>query len=701
MTEINFDKIADWHLFYCNKFIDVKHDSIAQDKESIHRYRNGPDLRVMYLEYQSDRDVLEINLCHYSARKKDNDNPWNKHTFLITSKKEIYYYDDKEKQLVLFGTRTSIADDVPDIFYPNSYNNAVGLLRLIMNWGTMEYKSNIPEIAAFLKDKNVLNNGAILNPESTWSLEKWFSSASLKKSKAADKMSEITSIELPSVDTKSIPPRKFEDFGELGNFCFYQKVNSDLGVLRFFVRNVKHISHGCHFCENTEAEESFRCYFAYKKKMLKCCVFYSKENRWIIKSLSTIDTWGSSSCCFVANPDEMAEMPKIGYISKILSAPKIYSPLAIINLLRYPELEQLWKMGYSDCAFIIAKEKKCQSNLKTRLFPYTYNGKGKNLLEKSGIPKKYFNAYIKCYATYTKDYGDYYHPLNDYSLISYVSLYNIFEDTLPVEDFEDMLYVISKFVHRVGARLSDCLDYIVNGNYHDRRPYWRWGGYDFSIDVLSPECQAPLKKFLKICLKYFRKEPDSLDQIADALSMYMENVAYTDTFEADWMFTSLSDITRLHDNLVDFTAHKKMCARENEEKVRRAIDKKRAYLNYEDEQYVIRLPKDSAEIYKEGTVQHICIGSMANSHANGYTTLMFIRKKSDPEKPFYALEVSRNYICQIHGFGNCWLGNNPEVIPSVLKFAEQNHLTVDNKILTSTSKSFVDNGVYIDMPAVS
>ena len=57
-------------------------------------------------------------------------------------------------------------------------------------------------------------------------------------------------------------------------------------------------------------------------------------------------------------------------------------------------------------------------------------------------------------------------------------------------------------------------------------------------------------------------------------------------------------------------------------------------------------------------------------------------------------------IVQIHGFGNRWLGNNQEAIPTVVRWLRKNDIKCDNSILTCTAIGYgrVDN--YIEMPIV-
>jgi hypothetical protein len=112
------------------------------------------------------------------------------------------------------------------------------------------------------------------------------------------------------------------------------------------------------------------------------------------------------------------------------------------------------------------------------------------------------------------------------------------------------------------------------------------------------------------------------------------------------------------------------------------------------------LPKDSNEIVAEGNKQRICIGGYTGRHASGDTNLFFLRKKSDADTPFYAIEMNNNSIVQIHGFGNKWLGNDPEAIPTVVRWLRKHNIACDQKILTCKSIGYSRSAEYVDMPVV-
>lgn len=55
---------------------------------------------------------------------------------------------------------------------------------------------------------------------------------------------------------------------------------------------------------------------------------------------------------------------------------------------------------------------------------------------------------------------------------------------------------------------------------------------------------------------------------------------------------------------------------------------------------LIRQPNSIGEIIEEGAALEHCVSGYANRHARGTLTIMFLREKSNPDKPFCTVEVS-------------------------------------------------------------
>lgn len=83
--------------------------------------------------------------------------------------------------------------------------------------------------------------------------------------------------------------------------------------------------------------------------------------------------------------------------------------------------------------------------------------------------------------------------------------------------------------------------------------------------------------------------------------------------------------------------------------------------DFESGALLIRPARSRAELIDEGSALHHCVATYAKKHLSGQTVIFFIRKKSEPDKPFYTLEYNpkTESIVQCRGLHNC--GKTPEV----------------------------------------
>lgn len=68
---------------------------------------------------------------------------------------------------------------------------------------------------------------------------------------------------------------------------------------------------------------------------------------------------------------------------------------------------------------------------------------------------------------------------------------------------------------------------------------------------------------------------------------------------------------------------------------------------------MIRPAATQGELIKEGKYLHHCVGGYAKSHAEGKTSIYFIRRIEAPDVPFYTLEYRGGKVAQNRGDHNC------------------------------------------------
>lgn len=90
---------------------------------------------------------------------------------------------------------------------------------------------------------------------------------------------------------------------------------------------------------------------------------------------------------------------------------------------------------------------------------------------------------------------------------------------------------------------------------------------------------------------------------------------------------------------------------------------------FEYGELMIVVPKAASEIITEGKVLQHCVGGYASGHIQGKTTILFLRHISEPDKPYYTIEVNEKekHIVQCHGFMNEWKSKKAEEVKAFEK----------------------------------
>lgn len=96
--------------------------------------------------------------------------------------------------------------------------------------------------------------------------------------------------------------------------------------------------------------------------------------------------------------------------------------------------------------------------------------------------------------------------------------------------------------------------------------------------------------------------------------------------------------------------------------------------SYQDDKYILRPAKSNVELVNEGQVQHICVGYgyYAAKMIKNESYILFLRKKSAPDKPYYTVEITPEYeIRQRHGKYNKEAEERIEVDAFLNQFVEE------------------------------
>lgn len=126
-----------------------------------------------------------------------------------------------------------------------------------------------------------------------------------------------------------------------------------------------------------------------------------------------------------------------------------------------------------------------------------------------------------------------------------------------------------------------------------------------------------------------------------------------------------SDLHKAHQRTIQQIKYK-----EDEELNRRIRERKkmREKYTFKSDGFFIRAAHDSKELIGEGKALSHCVGSYAERYASGKCDILVIRRVSEPDKPYFTMEIQDRKIMQCRGNRNC--GMTDDVQQFVDKFKE-------------------------------
>ncbi len=101
------------------------------------------------------------------------------------------------------------------------------------------------------------------------------------------------------------------------------------------------------------------------------------------------------------------------------------------------------------------------------------------------------------------------------------------------------------------------------------------------------------------------------------------------------------------------------------------------------------MPSCVFDIYREAISQHNCAADYISDHADGETTLLFLRKKEKPNIPFVTMEIGfDDDIVQV--YGTCNTIPATHVYEFIVEYAQARNLSYDMEELIISNISKID-----------
>lgn len=119
------------------------------------------------------------------------------------------------------------------------------------------------------------------------------------------------------------------------------------------------------------------------------------------------------------------------------------------------------------------------------------------------------------------------------------------------------------------------------------------------------------------------------------------------------------DLQQAHQNII---AQLKIKADEELDKQMAKLKEERKRYNFAAGGFIAKVAENSTELIVEGKVLHHCVGTYADKHAKGKSTIILIRRLEEPEVPFYTMELvgPEKRIIQVRGNHNCGMTQEVE-----------------------------------------
>lgn len=613
---------------------------------------SGSKPRFGYAKYHEKLELLEFAEVTIDTTRKEEVKEWR----YVGEK----YFLKKDKTVLDENGKVKTED-----FFLSQYHRTRDFKNFLGNFYRIAYYRSTEEFKKLLgSDTYTISSGRTVNVSSPWHIQEWYKTSQKvrsagKQQKLTNKLVEMQVKDIEEVSNKyPIPPADGYSWRNSGIIVF-ERLEDGWSVLRVL--------------------EKYSDKLAEKERMY---LHDDGTNRIVAP---TKDGWiparqmHSFGNYTLANKSEaMENCKRLKYIIPHIEKEEQRNIRNyLITILRFPEVEQMISLGYKEAAKYIMGADTPKAQMKY-LFGGYYNEKEASLLRKVGLTKHQLDKHLQ--------------SLEDRNWYVRKSA----ETLLEMRD-----YFGNDLIHLDNTSFDEYYDAFLSINRgYGRRPFYQLDRMD--VDRV---------KFIKNAFRLGKKNSNVYTLLDDTLNRY-HSLNFGTQPEINWYFDNYSDVVRAHDAIDELKRmqdaerramwDKREAERlKREEKKRLEIDEKRKEYEYEDENYVVRLPKDLNEIVREGNLQRICIGGYTSRHASGQTNIFFLRRKNNPDTPFYAIEMDNSMrVVQIHGYANKWLGCNPETIPTVIRWMRKSGIKCDEEILTCKARGYGSINDYVPMPVV-
>lgn len=178
-----------------------------------------------------------------------------------------------------------------------------------------------------------------------------------------------------------------------------------------------------------------------------------------------------------------------------------------------------------------------------------------------------------------------------------------------------------------------------------------------NINLESMELEQT-KLSINQALNYFRRQVEKNKMAYNTFLNYYKDYL---SMAAERRMDLTDDIVRRNPNMMEYhNRYLEEKNREADEKRKHSMRKRFPKIEqdytinckrfaWEDEEYIIQVPRNAGDIVEEGRLQHHCVGASdiyMDQMNKGQSYILFLRRREQPQIPYYTLEVKNNRIVQ-------------------------------------------------------
>lgn len=179
-------------------------------------------------------------------------------------------------------------------------------------------------------------------------------------------------------------------------------------------------------------------------------------------------------------------------------------------------------------------------------------------------------------------------------------------------------------------------------------------------------------------MQYKEREDPRIERKRNTAKDWLEYLRWCEEmkYDLDNMFIYMpTNFKKVHDRTAkEYQDYKDAQMRKRQEQMEKKIKKALAdaaglpAMMMKAKGLIIIIPKSGNEIKEEGRILHHCVGTYVERVARGETLILFVRKETEPDVPYFTLEYREGKVIQCRGRNNCGM---PQDVKAFVKAFER------------------------------